>query len=322
MLTRTAIAGLVLCVLFAGVFVALVDWDCGTAQGCEEGSWLQDRFGRWFGDGGQAGEQVTTRTIPEPPGTGPATASQTARLPAPRKVVPPAPVDSHALDEQYDILKWNLVAYRSGSIDAVQAAGGPPDGDGRLTLSKGDYIRLSGWAGHPAYGMRFRDVLFSLCGKVVGRAAVKGLRPDVAAAVHRNLEQSGWSAKLATDLLPRCEQQVLQAWGVAPIGHNIFPLNGQAAIYFVEPPGSAERRYQPRLSPLTPAENGAVELMKINVRASALRLRQCGDVSCKAVGRVSQGTHEGYVLETVGDWTLFQIGSAVGWASNRYLSVQ
>ncbi len=261
-----------------------------------------------------------TKPIPEAPRVD-ETPSQVAPR-RPKIAETPTPVDSLNVEDQYDIQKWNLVAYRAGSIDLIRTASGAAPNDGRLALSKGEFLLLSGWAGHPTYGMRFRDVLISLCGKVVGRAVVQGVRPDVASAVHRNLVQSGWSAKLATDLLPRCEQQVLQVWGVAPIGYNIFPLTGKTALSFAGSAGPAIGKYRAQSQPLLPAQNGVAELKKITVRASVLRLRKCGDPSCDVVGHIVTGRHDGYVLESVEDWTLFQIGESVGWASNRYLSIQ
>ncbi len=268
-------------------------------------SWLEPDAER------AARQQEKTKRIPD---------SKPPKLPLVTKK--PAPVDSLAAKDQYDILKWNLVGYRSGNVDIVRAENDEAPRDGSIKLAKGSYVTLSGWAGHPAFGMRFRDVLFSLCGKVVGRAAVQISRPDVAKAVHKNLLHSGWKAKLATDLLPQCEEQVLQVWGVAPIGFNIFPLTGKTTIVLTNSLASNRWEFFPESKILTPAQNGPAELKSIGITASSLRLRKCGDPACDIVGRIARGAHQGYVLETVDNWSLVQIGESVGWAYRKFLQVQ
>ena len=109
---------------------------------------------------------------------------------------------------------------------------------------------------------------------------------------------------------------------MAPIGFNIFPLTGKTAIALSETAEPVSARFQSRSAMLTPAQNGKAELKKITVSASALRLRKCGDTSCDVVGHIKAGQHDGFVLETVGQWSLFQIGEAVGWASNRHVAIQ
>ena len=231
-------------------------------------------------------------------------------------------VESYKAADQYDIQTWNLVAFPSGFVDSIRTESGIVAANGSISLSYGDYLILSGWAGHPGFGMRFRDVLFSFCGKVIGRAAVIIARPDVATAVHRNLERSGWTANFAADHLPRCEEQVLQAWDVAPIGINRFPLSGKTKISLT---GLAEPVADTFLSLpglLTPSQNGKAELKKITVSASALRLRKCADPSCDIVGHITAGQHDGYILEALDQWSLVQVGKAAGWASNGFLTIK
>lgn len=316
---------LIVFAVVAGIILFAGD-ECGTAAGCGENASILDRlFGRQAGvsrDGSV--EPIATQPLPEIPPASKRPAAQSARAvpdAGPSDPAVPMTVDGLSASDQYDILKWNLVAYRSGTVDIVRTEAGAAPADGVLTLKPGDLVVLAGWAGHPAYGLRFRDVLLSLCGKVVGRAAVQAARPDVASAVHPNLGHSGWSAKLAADQLPRCREQVLQAWGVAPIGHNIFPLNGSAPIRFEGVPAPEGERYRSRAELLTPERNGVAVLKKIAIRASALRIRKCGGTGCEVVGRIEAGSYEGYILETVGDWTLFQIGETVGWVSSKYLGV-
>ena len=297
MYPRVVIASIVfiLCVSSVVFFIG-ADCDSGS-RGDKEGSLLERHFA-----GGDIEEH-----------------SQTTE-PIAKQRPPPVSVDSLSRDAQYDILNWNLVAYKSGSVDIVRTEVGAKPMDGVLVLNSGELIVLTGWAGHPKYGLRFRDVLFSLCGKVVGHASVHRARPDVAKAVHPNLGYSGWTAQLAADQLPRCEQQVLQAWGVAPIGRNIFPLNGNASVQFAGAPHSDGNRYFQQVEVLTPERNGAAVLKKITVRASALRVRKCGGTGCDVVGSISAGAYEGYVLEMVAGWTLIQIGKTVGWVSSKFLS--
>ncbi len=330
MLFRSVLSGVVLGLFILAIFLVVIDRDCGSALGCVNLSRFSETVeavvNRFTGDG-NAAKLTRTKQIPalmeREEEAAPNRAPQLARkLALPRVSKPAAQVDSLGAEGQYDILKWNLVAYRAGNVDEVRAEHGHVSKDGRLTLSKGDRVLLSGWAGHPAYGVRFRDVLFSLCGKVVGRASIQGARADVARAVHRNLGSSGWAAKLAADHLPRCKEQVLQAWGVAPIGYNIFPLSGKTVLSFTGTAGPVAGFYRTQLAPLTPAKNGKALLRKIKVRASAVRLRKCGDSTCDVVGKIPAGLHEGFVLETTDGWTLFQIGDAVGWANDRFHTIQ
>lgn len=234
----------------------------------------------------------------------------------------PVLVNSFEPHDQSDTEGWNRVAYQAGHVDAVRSARGAVAADGRITVAAGDVVELRGWAGHPAHGLRFRDVLLSLCGKIVGRARVNIDRPDVASAVHPNLSVSGWRAKLAADHMPRCDNAVLQAWGVAPVGHNIFPLFGDTAMSVTGTVQSPTTIFASRWPPLMPANNSEAKLKKIDVRASELPLRKCGAAACEVVGRIAQGTHEGYVLERAGDWSLFQIGASAGWASNKLIAIQ
>ena len=326
MLARSFIVGIGLGLLCVIAFAVISH--CDLTEGCTGESQFSEAFdGLMENVFGAEGAGDTVKTKPIPPSSQPVKQSAKrpdieAARPLPRENRPAIPVDSYSAGDQYDILKWNLVPFSSGSVDSVRTGGGIASAEGSLAISNGDYLIISGWAGHPAYGMRFRDVLFSLCGKVVGRAAVTASRPDVATAVHRNLARSGWTVRLAANHLPRCKEQVLQAWGVAPIGFNIFPLIGKTAITLLETAEPVSARFQSRSAMLTPAQNGKAELKKITVSASALRLRKCGDTSCDVVGHIKAGQHDGFVLETVGQWSLFQIGEAVGWASNWYVAIQ
>lgn len=331
MLYRSVLSGIVLGIIILAVFVVIIDNDCGTVRGCVDFSGVSEKFDDFmthFTDEDSAAKLVKTKRIPsvrkvEKKDTPRDQLTELARIPVPPpNARPPVQVDSLSAEDHYDILKWNAVAYQSGNVDVVRTANGIVPKDGGLAVSRGDYVILSGWAGHRAYGIRFQNVLFSMCGKVVGRTAVEAARPDVASAVHRNLTISGWSAKLAADHLPRCKNQELQTWGVAPIGYSIFPLTGTTVLSFAETAAGATGSYRTRASLLTPERNGKAVLKKIIVRAAALRLRKCGDTGCDVVGRMQAGQHNGFVLETAGGWTLFQVGEAVGWASNKYLSVQ
>ncbi len=307
--------------IFAFLVLVFGSPDCDTSESCREQR-LDGAFGwlvRWFEPESEtvASVSVKTKQIPA------------AKSPQPEKKSTQAPVssliqmsvDSLLPEEQYDILKWNLVGFRSGNVDSVRGEDSAEPKEGKLKLINGGFVELSGWAGHPAYGMRFRDVLISLCGKVVGRASVSTKRPDVGKAVHINLIQSGWSARLATDLLPRCKEQVLQVWGVAPIGFNIFSVIGKTKIIYDDMVRPDIWKFIAKTKRLTPAENGLAKLRSLEISASNLRLRKCGDAQCDVVGHIAKGAHQGYVLESVADWSLIQVGELVGWAHGKFLKV-
>jgi len=331
MLFRSVLSGIVLGILILTVFVVIMDNDCGTVRGCVDLSGVSekvDKFITHFTGEDSTAKLVKTKRIPSPPKVEKKDASrdelaELVRIPVPTPdAAPPVQVDSLSAEDQYDILKWNAVAYQSGNVDVVRTAKGLVSKEGGLEVPSGDIVILSGWAGHPAYGIRFRDVLFSICGKIVGRTTVRAPRPDVASAVHINLTQSGWSAKLAADHLPRCKEQMLQAWGVAPIGYNIFPLSGSTNLSFADADVAASDSYRTQAALLTPERNRKAIERKVIVRASAIRLRKCGDTGCDIVGRILAGQHNGFVLETAGGWTLFQVGKSVGWASNKFITIQ
>lgn len=130
----------------------------------------------------------------------------------------PVTVQSYDLKDRHLLELWSLMSIPAGHIDTVKYSKSPST------------MELSGWAGHAALGMRFAYILFSACGQIIGHTVVNLVRPDVAKNVHDNLLQSGWRARLGVEDLPSCPKAALQAWGLAPTGNILWPLNGKADL--------------------------------------------------------------------------------------------
>ncbi|MGA0393929.1 MAG: hypothetical protein ACO3MW_07720, partial [Rhodospirillales bacterium] len=182
-------------------------------------------------------------------------------------------------------------------------------------------MELSGWAGHAALGMRFAAVLFSACGQVIGHTTVNSDRSDVAKNIHVNLLQSGWRARLDIKHLPACPKAKLRAWGLAPTGNILWPLNGKADLRKTprHPPTTEQIKFKGDV--LHPSRVTAPQLHKFEIRASRANLRRCADTSCKIVGKINRGTHAGYIVEQHDEWALLQLKDGAGWMASHLFTV-
>lgn len=238
----------------------------------------------------------------------------------------PVTIRSHAWPAalQYPLAGWNAIEYRVGHVDtAVIEPGGlniaqapeapvPPESE----------LVLSGWAGHPLYGVRMSHVLFAMCGSVVGAAPIGLERPDVAAAVHPNLGHSGWRARLATGALPRCGDGTLRVLALAPSGFNVFPLFETLSLTLAPPAARPDGRpvdYEPLEPPVSPEIRDAPQPVEIIVTAETLRMRRCGSTDCDVVGRLDGGRLDAFVIDGTEDWLLVQAGPQVGWIARAFI---
>lgn len=238
----------------------------------------------------------------------------------------PVIVRSHAWPAKlhYPLAGWNTIEYRVGHVDtAVIEPGGlniaqlpeapvPPESE----------LVLSGWAGHPLYGVRMSHVLFAMCGSVVGAASIGLERPDVAAAVHPNLGHSGWRARLATGALPRCEDGTLRVLALAPSGFNVFPLFETLSLALAPPAARPDGRpvdYAPLEPPVSPETRDLPQPVEIVVTAGALRMRRCGSTDCDVVGQLEGGRHDAFVIDGTEGWLLVQAGPQVGWIARAFV---
>ncbi|HAT34235.1 MAG TPA: hypothetical protein DCS82_00845, partial [Rhodospirillaceae bacterium] len=230
--------------------------------------------------------------------------------------------------QQYDIGEWNGIRQFAGWIDQMAVDGIRQPHNGPLQVRPDSIIKLSGWAGHPEFGMRVDNVLISVCKRIVGVAEVTKLRPDVAKKVHMNLLVSGWSATVAVSQMPDCAQRVFSVWALAPIGFNIFPLQGGR---FLKPRPDAGTQTESKPSPVSISSAGVLprrvdrenpKVVRFDIRTQRLRIRSCPNTKCKVVGKFSKGKHNGFIIDEAENWILVQSGKQVGWIYLPFVDIR
>lgn len=127
---------------------------------------------------------------------------------------PPVVVDSYDAAAIHSLNGWSVMSGTYGFIDSVTIDGERSIPLNSRALTNDDVLVVTGWAGHSGLGMSMPDVLFVMCGQVVGSVRVGNPRPDVAKAVHPYLDRSGWQARLSVAHMPRCGETTLTAFGL------------------------------------------------------------------------------------------------------------
>jgi len=268
-----------------------------------------------------AGPAAVVSPVPAPaapaafaPPPAPALAPSPAKIQVPGRVsLPPGfPFSSFLPAAQYPAAEWRKVDVKAGFVDAVTIAGsGAKVGD--VTPGPTDMIDVVGWAGDGTLGMRMKDVVFSMCGKIVGHVSVGAVRPDVAKVVHPNLAPSGWQARLYVGYLPRCPGAALQVLAITPGTTTVMPvgdpipvsLPAEAKLPADAPKGTLV--FTPRS--VVPAKFGPVDVLADNVE-----LRRCASNDCPAVGQLAKARHEAIVAEETQDgWVLLILRDKAGW---------
>ncbi len=247
--------------------------------------------------------------------------------PAPQKQVaslPPKPfqhVDSYATTKVYPALDWKRIDEESGYVDALLISGQNVPAGQVATVGPVDLIQLSGWAGQKSLGMRIHNVVFTICDVVVGSVAVTGKRPDVAKAVHPNLEISGWQARLYGADLPTCPTAILQAWAQPPTGPVIAPLLDSWKISFIDSNAPQQFQITHTKDYLTPDKIPELVWRNIRVKPRAVNLRRCASTKCKKVGRLVKGVIKGAVIEKSDKWALILSEKGSGWIFANLIKV-
>lgn len=244
-----------------------------------------------------------------------------------RKPSPPAAVLSapagHATSSflpaaQYPAAEWRKLDAHAGFVDAavIASTGGKL---GNVMPKLTDFIELSGWSGDPALGMRFKDVLFGMCGKIVGHAKIGSPRPDVAKTVHPNLEPSGWRGRLYVAYLPYCPNAAIQVLGAIPGSSTVVPVGDPVPVRLP----LAEKRSgndPPGALVFTPKSVVPAKFISIEVTDTA-DLRRCGAGECAIVGQIAKGRYQGYIAEEKADgWVLLILADKAGWLSRSQLT--
>lgn len=252
------------------------------------------------------GAQFVVRRKPAPPTIPrePMATSQQGRPVGP-------PVSSFLLAAQYPMSEWRQVETREGYVDSVSIAATGARLDGN-TLKVDDSLDIAGWVGDSILGARFKDVLFSLCGKAVGHAKIGLRRPDVAVAVHPNLGSSGWQGRLYVGYLPRCADPVLHVWGVVPGTTTVVPVREPVPLKL--PPAAAVPANAPKGAPVFAPKNVvAFHPTSIDVLADHAEMRRCGASNCQTVAQITKGRYQGHVIEEADGWVLVVIPDKAGW---------
>ena len=247
-----------------------------------------------------------------------ATSPLPARPPKTKKSSKPIIVDSYDALAHHPLSQWALKTVTAGHIDIIKQ---PANDEAQKSAALPSIIALSGWAGHSSLGMRFGHIIFSMCDKVVGSTPIDTNRPDVAKNVHVNLLRSGWSSRLNVSHLPTCANATLRAWGLAPKGKILWPLNGKVVVNKKHREDKIPVNIQANKTPLHPSRANIPRLQKIKIKPKRANLRRCASTSCKIVGKIKGGTHNGYIVEMYDQWALIQLNTGAGWMARRLFSV-
>ncbi len=228
--------------------------------------------------------------------------------------LPPAvQVNSYPPGREYLLSEWQTVDDPGGFVDATFVNGELIGLDEVVSVVPGDVIHLTGWAGHRLLGMRFPEVLFSVCDKVVGGVAVTGARPDIAESVHPNLMFSGWEANLFASDLPRCDESTISVWGRPPVGWTLRPVLG-GRIFEVSISTDPDSIMVIHEEPLVrPEDAREAKTRRLSIHHDETTLHQCANASCDVMAKLSQGALNAVIVEESEGWVLLQSVKGSGW---------
>lgn len=245
--------------------------------------------------------------------------STATRAIAPLAAPPGVEVESYPPGSEYPFAEWETVDDPAGFVDWVTVNGELIGLDERITVRPGDVIGIGGWAGHRLLGMRFPEVLFSVCETVIGGADVNRIRNDIAETVHSNLLYSGWEARLYAADLPACAKASLSVWGRPPVGATLRPVVGIRRIDRID--GSPRTNVTVIYTePLVRPESAALAMPeRVAVPASGIELRQCAGESCAVMADVRSGPLDAVLVEESDGWVLIQSAQGSGWVQAHRL---
>lgn len=253
-----------------------------------------------------------------PSGTKPAEPVATDTVEQRRTVL----VDSYPAEAQGDVADWRQLDANTGYLDVAIVQDVGRRLAERDTVWARDVLVVSGWAGDTWLGMHLHDVVLTMCGKIVARGQVNGPRPDVAKAVHRNLERSGWRITVLAADLPDCDSPILGASAVVP-GQipALVALNGSLQLTVVGRGGDMPDRasQQPDITPQTYEKPRPVQ---VEITGSRVNMRRCGSTACEVVGQVDEGEYPAFVVGKDGDWSLLLVGDRSGWVYDPLFEVR
>jgi hypothetical protein len=237
----------------------------------------------------------------------------------------PLMVATFAPGQQQPLDSWLRTDASAGFFDtlSVMTDAGLSPIDEVTKLDGNARLMATGWAGDTQLGIQLSDVLLSQCGLIVARARVDGDRPDVAAAVHPNLERSGWKAILFAADLPQCNGAKLSAWAIVPASPAVLmSLVGTHDAGVIDP--AAATAYHLAALPLPDAADiKPLPASEIDVIGARVNLRRCGSTDCSRVGQVGKGRYRVQIAARRDGWTLLVFGDRGGWLFDKlYETVQ
>lgn len=229
----------------------------------------------------------------------------------------PIVVDSFPPTSHTRLDAWVHYTASAGYFDGVYrtddrsplSASEPVDGDVLLLVS--------GWTGDPQLGLKLHDVLLSQCDRIIARSRAVLERPDVADAVHPNLDRSGWEAIIHTGDFAVCPDPTLQAWAVLP-GRPaaLLPLNGWHRVAAAAPM-TQPAYHVSALPPLLPDQVPPPEVSEIEVTGSRVNLRRCGGLDCRRIAQIGGGRYRVHIADRRNDWSLLVFGDRAGWMADK-----
>lgn len=227
-------------------------------------------------------------------------------------------VSSYLPAAQYPAAEWRRIESQAGFVDAVTIVStGAKLGDSVPKAT--DTLDVTGWVGDPVLGLRFKDVVFAVCGKIVGHAKVGSPRPDVAKAVHPNLVPSGWRAKLFVGYLPRCPGASLLVLGVVPGSMTVITVGAPVPLNL--PPAEKPPANAPKGAPLFAPKNvTAARFVPVEVLPDNAELRHCGASNCTTVAQIPKGRYQGHVADEADGWVLLILSDKAGWLPRSQLA--
>ncbi len=254
--------------------------------------------------------------------TGGATQQQSASV---SMILPPArsiiEVESYAPSHAYPLAAWEIIEDPAGLIEWVSLNDKILPTDDLLSAKPGDVLELGGWAGHRLLGMRFPEVLISLCDIVIAGTTVGLARSDIAESVHPNLLFSGWQTRLYVADFPVCADMTLHAWGRPPIGRTLRPLAGARALDLIDAP-LHDAAPVVHMDPLVlPGSVPEAAPRTLTPTQPDVTMHRCAAPECDIVARLPASGLNAVVVEDVDGWVLLQSAHGSGWVDARHVGL-
>ena len=222
-------------------------------------------------------------------------------------------VNSFEVSAQTSVEGWKILADAAGRLDQITSKESGLALQENASLESDELIVVQGWAGDPNLGVRYREILFSMCGKFVGRTQVRYDRPDVAKVYHPNLMRSGWLAELYAGDLPRCEEPRLSAWAVLrSVPATLFPLANKVRLVVKDNLKPGLERFSAQI-PISAGFFRPFTKLRVEIKAASANLRRCGNTECDVVEKIDRGSYEAIVIEKTAGWSLMLFSDRSGW---------